>query len=370
MATPLGADPDILTEDAYDELSSFTLAKYIMTEGHDIETCEKMQEELKLNEQHLKTWITFHPPDAVDLKKHRPRIMKTENMTELLKLFDVDELLGKGLILRSNVALEPLDPKLYPKVKKPVAKKSGAGKEQSSKRKRDPKPDEGDTTEEEEDEDDPESITALKIKHRYAKKSRDKWYREARKDSDKFGYYRIQGEETYKPLRSKKPKLDKQGKPRRFKPSTMALREIRKWQGSTQILTPREATRRVCKEILQKLMLPNYSEKQKGDKFDPSEMKVRNISEAALNCILEMSDSYLAGLFLDTGLCATHAKRVTVTKADLQLARQIRGDTERFKPLISMEERRQLLVERKQALLELKRQRLERLARKQDPPAE
>ena len=46
----------------------------------------------------------------------------------------------------------------------------------------------------------------------------------------------------------------------------------------------------------------------------------------------------MVGLFEDTNLCALHAKRVTIMKKDMELARRIRG--ERHKDYISDQERR------------------------------
>ena len=40
----------------------------------------------------------------------------------------------------------------------------------------------------------------------------------------------------------------------------------------------------------------------------------------------EAAEAYLAGLFEDTNLCAIHAKRITITPKDIQLARRIRGE--------------------------------------------
>ncbi|KHC28482.1 histone, partial [Candida albicans P76067] len=37
-------------------------------------------------------------------------------------------------------------------------------------------------------------------------------------------------------------------------------------------------------------------------------------------------EAYLVGLFEDTNLCAIHAKRVTIQKKDMQLARRLRGE--------------------------------------------
>ena len=46
----------------------------------------------------------------------------------------------------------------------------------------------------------------------------------------------------------------------------------------------------------------------------------------ALHALQEASEAYIVGLFEDTNLCAIHAKRVTVQKKDMDLARRIRGD--------------------------------------------
>ena len=40
----------------------------------------------------------------------------------------------------------------------------------------------------------------------------------------------------------------------------------------------------------------------------------------------EAGEAYLVGLFEDTNLCAIHAKRITITPSDLQLASRIRGE--------------------------------------------
>ena len=46
---------------------------------------------------------------------------------------------------------------------------------------------------------------------------------------------------------------------------------------------------------------------------------------AALCALQEAAESFLVGLFEDTNLCTIHAKRVTITPKDMQLARRIRG---------------------------------------------
>merc|ERR1711920_444824 len=46
----------------------------------------------------------------------------------------------------------------------------------------------------------------------------------------------------------------------------------------------------------------------------------------ALLALQEATEAYIVGLFEDTNLCAIHAKRMTVQKKDMDLARRIRGD--------------------------------------------
>lgn len=46
----------------------------------------------------------------------------------------------------------------------------------------------------------------------------------------------------------------------------------------------------------------------------------------ALVAIQEATEAYIVALFEDTNLCAIHAKRMTVLKKDMHLARRIRGD--------------------------------------------
>ena len=46
----------------------------------------------------------------------------------------------------------------------------------------------------------------------------------------------------------------------------------------------------------------------------------------ALLALQEAAEAYIVGLFEDTNLCAIHAKRVTVQRSDMDLARRIRGD--------------------------------------------
>jgi histone H3 len=97
-------------------------------------------------------------------------------------------------------------------------------------------------------------------------------------------------------------------KPHRYRPGTVALREIRKFQKSTELLIRKLPFQRLVREIATEF---------KSD--------LRFQSQAVL-ALQEASEAYLVGLFEDTNLCAIHAKRVTIMPKDIQLARRIRGE--------------------------------------------
>ena len=97
-------------------------------------------------------------------------------------------------------------------------------------------------------------------------------------------------------------------KPHRFKPGTVALREIRKYQKSTDLLIRKLPFQRLVREIAHEF-----------------KQELRFQSSAVL-ALQESAEAYLVSLFEDTNLCAIHAKRVTIMTRDLQLAKRIRGD--------------------------------------------
>ncbi|KAJ0538787.1 putative transcription factor Hap3/NF-YB family [Helianthus annuus] len=97
-------------------------------------------------------------------------------------------------------------------------------------------------------------------------------------------------------------------KPHRFRPGTVALREIRKYQKSTELLIRKLPFQRLVREIAQDFK---------------TDLRFQSSAVAALQ---EASEAYLVGLFEDTNLCAIHAKRVTIMPKDMQLARRIRGE--------------------------------------------
>nr|XP_012603288.1 histone H3.3 type 2-like [Microcebus murinus] len=121
------------------------------------------------------------------------------------------------------------------------------------------------------------------------------------------------GKAPRKPLATKAsgkraPPLGGLKKPHRYRPGIVALREIRKFQKSTDLLIRKLPFQRLVREIAQAIH-PDL-----------------RFQSAAVGALQEACEAYLVGLFEDTNLCALHAKRVTIMPKDMQLARRIRGE--------------------------------------------
>lgn len=94
----------------------------------------------------------------------------------------------------------------------------------------------------------------------------------------------------------------------RYRPGTKALRDIRKYQKSTDLLLRKIPFQRLVREIAQDFR------------------SYLRFQSSAILAIQEASEAYLTGLFEDTNLVAIHTKRVTIFPKDIQLARRIRGE--------------------------------------------
>lgn len=106
-------------------------------------------------------------------------------------------------------------------------------------------------------------------------------------------------------------------KSRRFHPGTVALREIKRYQKTTDRLIQRSPFQRLLKEVLHDI--------------NP-ELRMQNLATIALQ---EASEAFLTNLFEDSNLVAIHGKRTTVTDKDLKLVCRIRGEQKSLPPLAS-----------------------------------
>ncbi len=111
-----------------------------------------------------------------------------------------------------------------------------------------------------------------------------------------------------KAARKAAPAIGGGKKPHRYRPGTVALHEIRKYQKSTNLLLRKLPFQRCVREITQNV---------RGD---------LHFQATALAASQEASEAYLIGLLEDKNLCAIHARRVTIMPKDLQLSQKIRRE--------------------------------------------
>nr|UHA57731.1 histone H3.6 [Crypthecodinium cohnii] len=104
-------------------------------------------------------------------------------------------------------------------------------------------------------------------------------------------------------------RLNRVKRSHRLKSGQVALREIKQYQKSTDLLLLKLPFQRLIKELCEETL----------------KVEVRFQAQAIL-ALQEATEAYLVGLFEDTNLCAVHAKRVTIMPRDLELARRLRGE--------------------------------------------
>ena len=104
------------------------------------------------------------------------------------------------------------------------------------------------------------------------------------------------------------PKTGGLKRPMRYRPGTVALREIRRYQKTAELLIRKLPFNRLVREVTQDFKTDLRFQAQ------------------AIMALQEAAEAYLVRLFDDTNLCAIHAKRVTIMPKDMQLARRIRGE--------------------------------------------
>ena len=97
-------------------------------------------------------------------------------------------------------------------------------------------------------------------------------------------------------------------KPHRYRPGTVALREIRRYQKSTDLLIRKLPFQRLVREIVQQ----NH-----GSQY--------RFQSTALLALQEASEDYLVNMFGQVNDIAIHGKRVTIKPKDVQLWKRITG---------------------------------------------
>ena len=97
----------------------------------------------------------------------------------------------------------------------------------------------------------------------------------------------------------------------------VALREIRRYQKSTECLIKRSPFQKLIREISQE-----YRVCPDGPGARSIQVRFQSTAIAALQ---QAAENFIVGLFEDVNL-AVHSKRVTVMPRDVWLALRIRGD--------------------------------------------
>lgn len=116
----------------------------------------------------------------------------------------------------------------------------------------------------------------------------------------------LQAQRGNKVLESQAPRK------RRIRPYSKALKEIRQYQKSGELLIRKLPFQRLVREIAQQFDSVTHS----GIRFQST----------AILALQEAAEAYVVGLFEDSNVCAIHARRITVMPRDIRLARRIRGE--------------------------------------------
>ena len=96
-------------------------------------------------------------------------------------------------------------------------------------------------------------------------------------------------------------------RPHRYRPGTVALREIRRYQKSSELLIRKLPFQRLVREVAQDF--------KTDARFQGS----------AILALQEAAEAHLVSVFEDTNRSAIHAKRVTILPKDMELARTVRN---------------------------------------------
>ena len=104
-------------------------------------------------------------------------------------------------------------------------------------------------------------------------------------------------------------------KPHRYRPGMVALREIRRYQRSTENPIKRTPFQKLIREISQE-----YRICPDGPGTPSVQVQFQSTAIAALQ---EAAENFIVGLFKDVNLLAIHARRVTIMPRDIHLALHI-----------------------------------------------
>ena len=103
-------------------------------------------------------------------------------------------------------------------------------------------------------------------------------------------------------------------KPRRYRPGTVALREIRKYQTTTDTLIPKLSFQRLVKETVCNVC------RLRG-------LPPMRIQSTALLALQVACEDHLVDMFQKSQVAAIHGNRVTLQPKDMHIVQYFGGDT-------------------------------------------
>ena len=96
-------------------------------------------------------------------------------------------------------------------------------------------------------------------------------------------------------------------RPRRYRPGTVALREIRRYQRSTELLIRKVPFARLVREVVYSMTKQDY-----------------RFQSTALLAMQEAAEAYLTRMFTEVNHIAIHGRRVTIQEKDILLWKRLR----------------------------------------------
>lgn len=115
---------------------------------------------------------------------------------------------------------------------------------------------------------------------------------------------------------------NQRGVPLRYRPGTVALREIRKRQQETNLLIPKLPFSRLVREIS-----TVYLTQVEKDQGRTTTLKDWRFTADAMSALQSAAEGYLIDVFQEAQVLAIHANRTTITVADLALScSSMKGD--------------------------------------------
>jgi histone H3 len=152
----------------------------------------------------------------------------------------------------------------------------------------------------------PAASKGAKVAHKVARKEPPSGRKSNGGRKKATGIYKRK--KTTKPNIRKSYDANKPPKKHKYRPGTVALREMKHYMKSTDLLIRKLPFQRLVRDIA---------------KDFKTELRFQS---SAILALQEAVEAFLVGRFEDSNLCAIHAKRVTIMVKDMQLAKRVKNE--------------------------------------------